>query len=67
MTALRFLALAALILTALPIDAAEPRWLAGAAKVDITPDYPVRLSGYGARLLGLVRSQPTLRPAHDQR
>jgi len=26
-----------------------------------------RLSGYGARLLGLVRSQPTLRPAHDQR
>lgn len=24
-------------------------WQAGAAKVDITPDYPVRLSGYGSR------------------
>lgn len=24
-------------------------WMAGAASVDITPDYPVRLSGYGSR------------------
>ena len=29
--------------------AAEPGWKAGAAKTDITPDYPVRLSGYGSR------------------
>jgi hypothetical protein len=29
--------------------AAEPEWMAGAAQVDITPDYPVRLSGYGNR------------------
>lgn len=29
-------------------DAALP-WSAGAAVVDITPDYPVRLSGYGSR------------------
>ena len=41
-------ALAAFIFTT-PLDAADPRWFAGAAKVDITPDYPVRLSGYGSR------------------
>ena len=29
--------------------AADARWMAGAAKVDITPDFPVRLSGYGSR------------------
>jgi hypothetical protein len=29
--------------------AADPGWRAGAADVDITPDYPVRLSGYGSR------------------
>jgi hypothetical protein len=28
-----------------------PTWSVGAAKVDITPDYPVRLSGYGGRRL----------------
>lgn len=27
----------------------ETGWKAGAAEVDITPDYPVRLSGYGSR------------------
>ncbi len=42
-------ALATIIFSTLILDAAEPRWLAGAAKVDITPDYPVRLSGYGSR------------------
>ena len=42
-------ALAAILFTTLSLDAAEPRWLAGAATVDITPDYPVRLSGYGSR------------------
>jgi hypothetical protein len=26
-----------------------PGWMAGVAKADITPDYPVRLSGYGSR------------------
>lgn len=28
---------------------AQSAWKAGAADVDITPDYPVRLSGYGSR------------------
>ena len=42
-------ALATIIFSTLILDASEPRWLAGAAKVDITPDYPVRLSGYGGR------------------
>jgi neutral ceramidase len=33
-----------------PVRAEEPAaWVAGAAAVDITPDYPVRLSGYGSR------------------
>ena len=27
----------------------SPGWRAGAADMDITPDYPVRLSGYGSR------------------
>ncbi len=32
------------------MQAAEPVWRSvGAAKIDITPDYPVRLSGYGSR------------------
>jgi neutral ceramidase len=43
-----FLAALSLVL-ALPAPAAEPPRLAGAAAVDITPDYPVRLSGYGSR------------------
>jgi len=29
--------------------AADPGWRAGVAQIDITPDYPVRLSGYGSR------------------
>jgi neutral ceramidase len=37
------------VLLALPSPAAEPPRLVGAASVDITPDYPVRLSGYGSR------------------
>ncbi len=44
LTALLFLAVAQV-----PLHAAEPGWTGGAAKVDITPDYPVRLSGYGGR------------------
>lgn len=28
---------------------ARAEWMAGTSKVDITPDYPVRLSGYGSR------------------
>lgn len=31
------------------VFAAEPTWKVGAAKVDITPEHPVRLSGYGDR------------------
>lgn len=31
------------------LPAAESGWQAGAADVDITPGYPVRLSGYGSR------------------
>jgi hypothetical protein len=32
-----------------PAADAPTHWRAGAAKVDITPDYPIRLSGYGSR------------------
>lgn len=39
--------LSALFLTAAWPAAAD--WKAGTAKLDITPDYPVRLSGYGSR------------------
>ncbi len=42
------LVLALLFLAHLSV-AAEPTRLVGVAKVDITPDYPVRLSGYGSR------------------
>ncbi|MCX7826691.1 MAG: neutral/alkaline non-lysosomal ceramidase N-terminal domain-containing protein, partial [Verrucomicrobiae bacterium] len=38
------------LLPACSIAATGPDWMAGAAKVDITPDYAVRLSGYGSRL-----------------
>lgn len=42
--------LVGLCLTVSALSAAEPpQILVGAAKVDITPDYPVRLSGYGSR------------------
>lgn len=40
---------ALLLLTALTPVSAE--WKAGAAKVNITPSYPVRLSGYGSRTM----------------
>ena len=36
-------------LATLSLPAADPGWKAGAASVDITPDFPVRLSGYGSR------------------
>jgi neutral ceramidase len=46
----RLLALLALLFAAFPLTAAEPTaWSVGVAKVDVTPDYPVRLSGYGGR------------------
>lgn len=45
---LRILAIMTGCLAAL-LPAAEGGWKAGAADVDITPDYPVRLSGYGYR------------------
>lgn len=35
-------------------------WLVGAAKVDITPDYPVRLSGYGGRRLEVEGTEQRL-------
>jgi hypothetical protein len=39
-----------LVLTALCASVeAQAEWKAGAAKVNITPSYPVRLSGYGSR------------------
>lgn len=35
---------------AVTLSAADtPGWRAGAADIDVTPDYPVRLSGYGSR------------------
>lgn len=37
------------ILASLIAAAADPTWSVGVAKVDVTPDYPVRLSGYGNR------------------
>jgi putative membrane-bound dehydrogenase-like protein len=43
------LPLALLLFASHPVPAAEPGRLVGVAKVDITPDYPVRLSGYGSR------------------
>lgn len=47
-----FFTLLLLSILAGSLSAAEPAsWLIGAAKVDITPDYPVRLSGYGGRRL----------------
>lgn len=42
-------AVAALFICPFALDAAEVQWFAGAAKVDITPEYPVRLAGYGSR------------------
>lgn len=39
-----------LVLLPMPGFAASPEWFEiGAASVDITPEYPVRLSGYGSR------------------
>lgn len=44
------LLLFALLGTFLPAqESASTGWKAGAADIDITPDYPVRLSGYGSR------------------
>ena len=44
------LGLLLLLSIALPTQAAKPTYYSvGAASVDITPDYPVRLSGYGGR------------------
>ena len=44
------LVLPLLMCCALPGQAAKPTYYSvGAASVDITPDYPIRLSGYGAR------------------
>lgn len=46
----RFPFVLVLLLAGLPLAAGEaPAWSVGAAKVDVTPDYPVRLSGYGNR------------------
>src|SRR5690242_6749402 len=44
-----FLLFVLLSLTAFAADPAPTTRQAGAAAVDITPDYPVRLSGYGSR------------------
>src|SRR4051794_7673923 len=46
----RLLLLAAVsLLLSIASPAADPSRLVGAASVDITPDYPVRMSGYGSR------------------
>ncbi len=39
----------ALLLGSLPAAAAEPEWKAGLARVKITPERPVRMSGYAGR------------------
>lgn len=52
---------AAPALTATPSPAPGTGWKAGAASVDITPTYPVRLSGYGNRT---TETQAVMRPIH---
>ena len=47
---MRRIILQVFLLLPLPLLAQEASWQAGAADVDITPDYPVRLSGYGSRM-----------------
>jgi len=50
----RFLVIASALLACFPslsAGGAESGWRAGAAQIDITPDYPVRLSGYGNRTM----------------
>lgn len=47
---MRRIILPIILLTFSPLRAESPAsWKAGATDVDITPDYPVRLSGYGSR------------------
>ncbi|MCB1277182.1 neutral/alkaline non-lysosomal ceramidase N-terminal domain-containing protein [Prosthecobacter sp.] len=47
---MRRIILPIVLLTCSPLLAETgPAWKAGAVHVDITPDYPVRLSGYGSR------------------
>src|SRR5258705_9713326 len=46
---IRFGVLAATCLSSLATLAADKEQLAGVAKIDITPEYPVRLTGYAAR------------------
>src|SRR5687768_17515077 len=41
--------LATVLLVASPAPAAEDSLRVGVAQIDITPDYPVRLSGFGFR------------------
>lgn len=48
-------------LTAAPAPALNTGWQAGAASVDITPTYPVRLSGYGSRT---TETQAVKQPIH---
>lgn len=43
-------ALAALLCAEPSLAAKDVFYPVGAAQVDITPDYPIRLNGYGARL-----------------
>ncbi len=45
----RFLLVLLALISALRTSAKETSYAIGAASIDITPDYPVRLSGYGAR------------------
>jgi len=45
------------------LAASEPEstsWFVGASKVDITPDEPVRLSGYASRLVPRTACPPEL-------
>jgi len=46
---IRFVVLAAICFSALATLAAGKEQLAGVAKIDITPEYPVRLTGYASR------------------
>lgn len=52
---------AAPALTATPTPGPNTGWKAGAASVDITPSYPVRLSGYGSRT---TETDKVMHPIH---
>ena len=56
----------ALVLSREGAFAAEPEWKVGRAQVKITPETPVALAGYAAKLKDAGRSATILTPAPDR-